>query len=69
MHAYTSCFFIQNFSLNSIVRIYRCSCDETPKVEFVVFSGKIDILSTLGVQKYYFEVSSSALSYTTPIFL
>jgi len=64
MHAYTACFFMQNFSLNSIVGIYRCSRDETPKVEFVMFSSKIDILAILGVQKYYFEVSSSALSYT-----
>jgi len=27
-------------------------------------SGKMDIFATLGVQKCYFEVSSSALSYT-----
>jgi len=46
------------------VGIYYCSRDETIKVEFVVFSGKIDILATLGVQKCYFEVSSSDLSYT-----
>jgi len=46
------------------MRIYCCSRDETPKAEFVDFSGKIDILATLGVQKCYFEVSSSALSYT-----
>jgi len=37
---------------------------ETPKVEIVVFSSKIDIPATLGVQKCYFEVNSSALSYT-----
>jgi len=49
-------------NLNSIVGIYRCSRDETPKVEFVVFSGKIDIPATLGVQKCYFEVSSCALN-------
>jgi len=64
MYAYTACLFIKNFSLNSIVGIYRCLHDETPKVGFVGFSGKIDILATLGVQKCYFEVSSSALSYT-----
>jgi len=29
---------------------------------FVQFSGKMDILATLRVQKHYFEVSSSALS-------
>jgi len=62
MYAYTFCFL--NFSLNLIVGIYHCSCDETPKVEFVVFGDNIDILATLGVQKCYFEVISSALSYT-----
>jgi len=64
MDAYTAYFFIKKFSLNSIVGIYHCLHDETPKVEFVFFSGKIDILATLGVQKCYLELSTSALSYT-----
>jgi len=31
--------------------------------EFMHLGSKMDILAILGVQKYYFEVSSSALSY------
>jgi len=30
--------------------IYYCSCDETPKLEFVHLSSKMGILAALGVQ-------------------
>jgi len=37
------------------------SRDEAPKLEFMYLSSKINIVATLGVQKLYFKVISSAL--------
>jgi len=42
---------------------YDCPRDETPKLEFLYLSDKIDILATVVVQKHYFEVSAGPLCY------